>query len=577
MSTRVVDRVSQWDERQFEGGYRGLSTLAEAEFSGVVQANGVHLYMARGVGVGIFGGDISAFEGSARALEAPSPALPLLAVMQETAGSPRDSFYSEKTPLSEVDETLSNGGFTGYVELSENVLSGDYYVVYHGGRSMSVAFVGQSERLMDGQEAFETANDEVGIYEVYPASIEPVEWPTPQTQQPTESQQANSTGHRDQVQTATESTEQQASEAAQRASGSQAPSGQADVESDPQSIPSLDPGWSQRPGQAPPPTGTEPTATAGQADTGNQSVASAQQEPPQSQAPAQETDDQAPPTTDQSRADSEQTAPAEQTANKDATTEPSETSPAEATTAADSPVHEAEAARDIDPSEANDETVVFIRYRARADGTLEDAYDGSIDRDQLTENLQLEIYGGFDEPVAVDGTPYDVFVTETLGYRFLEWLVGDLVFEIQATETEDTLRVLYDALPRIDRAVFNDTVEVDGLELPFDVVVRDRRERPLFVATLDTDSGAVTDAEITDLVTGANDVSETSESLAGAVYVTQTFFEGSALHVVDEVTDADETGSQSQKSFVETTAEGGYHLCLLEARGEIPHLVVPEL
>ena len=180
MSTRVLDRVEGWSTRRFDGGYRGLQRLATNEFSGVVQAGDVELFMTSGVAVALRGGDIEAFDGTAgTAYSAPSPALPLLAVMQEQSEEVRDRFYTEQTPLSTVDETLSQGGFTGYVELSENVLSGDYYLVYHAGASMTVGFVGQSGRLVDGPEAFETATDEVGIYEVRPVTFDPVELPEP--------------------------------------------------------------------------------------------------------------------------------------------------------------------------------------------------------------------------------------------------------------------------------------------------------------------------------------------------------------------------------------------------------------
>jgi len=178
MSTRVVDRVDEWDERSFSGGYRELHTLADESFSGVVRAGGAELYMTKGVVVGIRQGSIDDFEDAQGTIyESPSEALPLLAVMQEQNTDVRDKFYTEKTPISDVDKTLADGGFTGFVELSENVLSGDYYLVYHGGRSMSVGFVGESARLIDGDEAFETADDEVGIYKVRPADVDRIEIP----------------------------------------------------------------------------------------------------------------------------------------------------------------------------------------------------------------------------------------------------------------------------------------------------------------------------------------------------------------------------------------------------------------
>ena len=195
MSTHVLDRIEEWDARPFTGGYRGLQRFADQSFSGVVRADGVELFMTRGVAVAVRGGAIEAFEdASGTAYDAPSPALPLLAVMQEQSNEVRDRFYTEQTPISSVDETLSAGGFTGYVELSENVLSGDYYLVYHAGESTSVAFVGQSGRLVRGREAFESADDEVGIYQVRPVEVRPVEVPEPEPTDPSDGDASGDTG-----------------------------------------------------------------------------------------------------------------------------------------------------------------------------------------------------------------------------------------------------------------------------------------------------------------------------------------------------------------------------------------------
>ena len=180
MSTRVAERVDEWPDEPFSDGYRQLHDLADDDFSGAVRAGGAELYMTNGAVVGVLGGDIEDFQDvTGTVYVSPSPALPLLAVMQERNDEVRAKYYTEKTGIAEVDETLSDGGFTGYVELSENVLSGDYYLVYHGGRSMSVAYVGNKPELLDGEEAFDRADGEVGIYQVRPADVDQVEIPEP--------------------------------------------------------------------------------------------------------------------------------------------------------------------------------------------------------------------------------------------------------------------------------------------------------------------------------------------------------------------------------------------------------------
>ncbi|WP_440008516.1 DUF7527 domain-containing protein [Halomicrococcus sp. SG-WS-1] len=182
MDARTVEQVKDWDSRPFSGGFDALRDLADSEFAGAVRAGGSWLFMLNGRVVGVFDGELADFDAAdGTAFEAPHPSLPLLYAMQERGGRTQAKYYTNDTPLSEASDTLSEKGFTGYVELSENVLSGDYYVVYHGGRSMSVAFVGESEQLIAGEEAFERANDEVGIYEVVDVDVEVTEIPEPES------------------------------------------------------------------------------------------------------------------------------------------------------------------------------------------------------------------------------------------------------------------------------------------------------------------------------------------------------------------------------------------------------------
>ncbi|MDF9745152.1 DUF7527 domain-containing protein [Natrinema salsiterrestre] len=172
MDSRTQERVEEWDSRPFDGGFDGLSDLAAADFSGAVTAVGTWLFMLNGRIIGVVDGDIEDFEtASGTQYQAPHPSLPLLCAMEERGGETRANYYTNETPLREVDTTLQSGSFTGYIELSENVLSGDYYAVYYGGRRMAAAYIGNAERLLTGDEAFERAADEVGIYEVIDVDI----------------------------------------------------------------------------------------------------------------------------------------------------------------------------------------------------------------------------------------------------------------------------------------------------------------------------------------------------------------------------------------------------------------------
>ncbi|MUV61029.1 hypothetical protein [Halobacterium sp. CBA1126] len=180
MQAHTVERVESWDSRPFSGGFRELQELADREFSGAVVADDAWLFMLNGRVIGVFEGAVEAFgDASGTVYEAPHPSLALLFSMQERGGETQAKYYTNDTPLSEAADTLEDANFTGYIELSENVLSGDYYVVYYGGRSMSAAFVGASEELITGDEAFERADDEVGVYEVKKSPVNVTEIPEP--------------------------------------------------------------------------------------------------------------------------------------------------------------------------------------------------------------------------------------------------------------------------------------------------------------------------------------------------------------------------------------------------------------
>ena len=179
MDAQRRSEITGWDAREFSGGFAGLGRLVDRGFSGAVTDGAAWLFVFEGRVVGTADGDLDEFaDASGTLYEAPEEVLPVLFAMQEQGGEPRAQYYTNDTPLSEADRKLSQGGFTGYVELSENVLSGDYYVTYTAGESMAAAYVGNSRRLETGEKAFSLADDEVGIYTVYEVDLSVREIPS---------------------------------------------------------------------------------------------------------------------------------------------------------------------------------------------------------------------------------------------------------------------------------------------------------------------------------------------------------------------------------------------------------------
>jgi len=173
MDAQRREAIGEWDDRSFSDGFAGLGRIVSDGFSGAATDGTGWLFFADGKVVGVVDGTLDAFaDASGTVYRAPDEALPVLFAMQELGGEPRAKYYTNDTPLTEADRKLSQGGFTGYVELSENVLSGDYYVAYTGGESMAAAYVGNARRLETGEKAFDLAADEVGIYTVYEVDLD---------------------------------------------------------------------------------------------------------------------------------------------------------------------------------------------------------------------------------------------------------------------------------------------------------------------------------------------------------------------------------------------------------------------
>ncbi|MFB6117621.1 hypothetical protein [Halosegnis sp.] len=686
-----VEEVEEWETRPFSGGYADLHKLADSSFSGVVSVGETWAVFVNGrvvsvtrrqqtaAGTEFTDGDIEVFaDGEGTIRRAPHPGVALLIAMQLADGEPRGKYYTEDTPIEDVDETLTKGGFTGYLELSENVLSGDYYTVYQAGRSMDVAFVGNARRLQTDEEARESAHGEVGIYEVVAVDIDVTQLPEPEDREEPE-----------QTGTATDATSDSASDAepAPEPTADSNPSDpttrdevtvDADSPADPDTEPDPEPESSQAQDPEGPAVanGGPATADAEAASTSGRAESESPKNPPTGE-----------PTTDRSRTastsaepvteDSSASAAAEQLASRSIpsldpertasdgdqtqppgrrrdrpgahTDEPPAANAAGASVEQSTPdtggdsaalaelrerLEQVEAERDdvreelaearatlesvreerddlraeverlreqvselestlgpaaaesgpaLSPAEAAAGTDLFVRYDSKGATTVEDACNGDGSPEDLIANVGLDHHTRFEtDGATVDGQPFAEWLHASQRYRFAEWVVSRLVFEIRDTGSAGRLTDLYEALPAVDRVEFDGTVtgETDGEahDVEFDVVFRDRMGEPLFGAALHDGRDPVSDAAMAELVQDGTAVCESAETFAAAFYVTSAFYDPDALETASDATSGSLLSRDSRLSFVKRSRKRGFHLCLVEARdGGAFSLSVPEL
>ena len=207
-----------------------------------------------------------------------------------------------------------------------------------------------------------------------------------------------------------------------------------------------------------------------------------------------------------------------------------------------------------------------------------------LEREEVITNLRIDHHTRFEEDeVTVEGTDFEPFLESSLEYRFVHWLITDLLFEIQDTGSQRGLRDLFDALPLVDRIEFygdvtwRDPDAGETITQSFDVVCRDRMGQPLIVANLNDVRDPATGDMMESLVGGASAIAEGVESLDGAFLVTSSFFQPDALETASEATGGGILSRDKRWSYVKLGRRQGYHLCLVEARGDDFHVAVPEL
>jgi len=631
MDGATTARIQEWDQRPVSDGYGGLGELANANFTGAVTSGAAWLFMLNGRIVGTVDGPVSAFkDGDATAYTAPDPGLPLLYTMQAEGGEPRAKYYTDDNPLPDVHETLVEASFTGYIELAENVLSGDYYVVYYGGKSMSLAFVGNSEQLVTGDEAFREAADEVGIYEVVDIELDvrnvpqpsgaetgadtnsepepeldsepaapsaadaPVAddtkpeaaSPEPEPTASSGSDRAEATPESSTATTEPPSADGSPAESAATSEEQPDPFSEEAAWRETRTIPALDPDES---GPARETGAVNRPST--ELDVGSEPETEATSTPEPD--PEESDDDRIGELEAAIEAQSETIAKLE--SRLDSSSEEikqlrQERNALESeleSTRVDGGGGETEATSTLASLErqaALNETDLFVRYDSQGDGTLEKAHDGTVDREEVLTNLRIDHHTRFDATgVAVEGQQFEEFLGGSLEYRFVHWLVTELLFEIQETGSQRGLRDVFVAIPRIDRAEFHaevtwrDQAEGKTISETFDVVCRDRMGQPLIVANLNDVRDPATAEMMETLIESTSTIAEGSETLGGAFLVTSSFFRPEALETAGEATGGGLLSREKRLSYVKLNRNRGYHLCLVEARDDDCHVAVPEL
>lgn len=560
MQRRTVERIQDWPSRPFPDSNGGLRDLATADFCGVVHA-GAWVFMYDGRCVGVFDGTIEDFtsgneteqeretenETRVRAgtiYTSPEPILPVLFAMQEREPIQREHYHTDQTAVETVTRFFETRDHTGYIELSTSI--GEYYIIYDDTRVSRIAYNGVEDQLLTGDRADTIVSTSATEYTVSVVSLDiidgaelpryvPSEQEKPELneeEQPTGALPSGSDGDRTRNETRTEKRRRM-----KRKKERERKQEKKEMDDSPPKL---------------------------VADGSSESiehlrsrVAALERERDTLQS---ERDDLI---EERDRLESR----IEQLKERIDELESSSSSGGAGTL-------------ELSPEEALSGTSLFVRYHTQSHSTLDDVYHGDAHPEDVNENLMLEQHTTFSaENAVVDGVPYEDFITDSVEYAVVSWIVRDLFYDIYEAGYEDDLADLYDFIRDIDRAALHaDNTTDDGTSVFFDVVCFDQRGDPLIVVRIDDSRDPTTRQEAESLLDEASAAAD-QWPLTAALLVTTSYFDASAL---DTAADATTGGgglfsSSNRESYVRLSRKHGFHLCLVEARHQQFHVAVPKL
>ena len=619
MDNGILKRIESWESRSFSNGGLKLEELLSSGFSGMIGSEMEWMFILNGRIIGYQGEKIQEFgKKDSNVYTAPHPALPILFYMQvsEKIGESMRYYTGEKS-IEEIDSALKENKFTGYIELSDDVLSGDYYIVYHGGRSMDVAFIGNMDRLISEEESRRNIKSEIGIYQVNRVNIKPIDITIkdPEKKKAAEDvveskndklekkhaeiienkellTQSKGMGN-DTIETAIELEKEEnkfKNEAAWRAS---------------RVVPSIDP---RRDGEL---VELLKKSTEWKTEDKNQYEKIQLNE----NVPSKKVEIEMEYITEKEEGYEKTVEEVEEMIESDA----KEIVEEDTDRIID---HESEnieleggeniielissdiesmkgnvsmEKKTVDADYAMRSAIVFIRYKNPSGPTIIKSLKKKekIGKDAVNRNLN---YGsnnqiqGINEGTTLvkgdNGEPeeFNEYLEKTTEMKFIKWLFGSLIYEVIETGNIKSMKLVYAAIPKVDRIRFRHKIEAKEKNgelraYAFDIVMEDDAGNPLIVANMKKDSAEPTEISDVDmLVEGASRVSASVKSISAAFLVSSSFHSSEALTAADESMKKRFGSRKKENTKVKASRKNKYNLCLVECRkGERVCLKIPSL
>lgn len=180
-------------------------------------------------------------------------------------------------------------------------------------------------------------------------------------------------------------------------------------------------------------------------------------------------------------------------------------------------------------------------------------------------------------------------LTESMHYRFAEWLTNEYLYLVSSTNNSSTLKLAYTYLPELKTIQFNTEIEGEsGEKCKFDVIgyAKSEKNEPkklLFVATI----GSGDRADIDRFIGNVNDVKKKyikNEEFCAAFYISFNSFESNSIKMFYDHTVEYKKGfvfsldrSSKYKGFIKLSSGRGVHLHFIEYSNKVFSIILPKM
>lgn len=239
---------------------------------------------------------------------------------------------------------------------------------------------------------------------------------------------------------------------------------------------------------------------------------------------------------------------------------------------------ENETYQNIPEEQAIDKTRIKIQYPMNT-RTLKQAVENpNKSVTDIINKLHINPKPTFDKTKSlINGVEYDEFIKTTVNYKFLIWLINDFYPELLEPESPNINGVKH-MISRIDGLYNNANLKADDIKTQvYDSIIYERDGNPTGVVKIFNSETTVSLSDIQDIVNDLKPISDNmSQALNIFILAKDTYDPGIRKDINNIVSDGGLIRKEDRDALIQTPNGGEMHICLFESYNDSYNLIYPD-